>query len=91
MSVYLVGVGDCESYGVICACATKELAVKKLFEQRDKMVLDWIKYRDHKDSFPSSVEMYQKMIDSLAGKDYENWNNYPHETPTISEQEVLTS
>lgn len=98
--VWIVGVRDCESNSVVCICATKELAEKKLFEERDKLVKEW---RELDRSTQKGItkycremlmpvykdEMYKNMIENLKGDDYENWNNFPHDRPYLYEQEVL--
>lgn len=86
--VWLVGVSDAESNSVICLCATKELAVKILFKERDSLVAEW---KEQLENYPNgcSQDMYGGMIHALSKDDYENWDNYPHERPYITEMEVL--
>lgn len=91
MKVWLVGVSDCESNSVICLCDTKELAVHKLFEERDKLINQWKESIENMKEYAPGLadEMYTKTIKALEGDDYENWDNYPHDRPYICEMEVL--
>lgn len=40
MTVWEVGVGDCESSYTICVCATKELALREMFRKRDELLAE---------------------------------------------------
>lgn len=86
MNVWVVGISNADGDSIVCVCASKELAVKKLFHVRDELVKDWEKMLQE---FPYSKEMYSEMIAALSSDDYENWNNYPHDSPYIYETEVL--
>ena len=100
-TVWLVGVANCEENRIACICATKELAEKYLFIERDKLTKDWqemdawckqhdIEYnKEHPNAQVSEDKGYQIMIQNLSGNDYENWNNYPHDVPYIQAREVI--
>lgn len=90
--VWLVGISDCESNSTICLCSTKELALTKMFAERDKLVKEYQEMRERWDG-KGLVEdnMYVGMIKALSHDDYENWDNYPHDQPYIWEMEVLES
>lgn len=90
MKVWIVGISDCESNSIVCLCSTKELAIKKMFAERDRLVAEYQKSYQHwieKDL--TEDNMYKNMIQALSGDDYENWDNYPHDRPYIHEMEVL--
>jgi hypothetical protein len=89
MKIWLVGVSDCESNSIVCACATKELAIKKMFEERDRLVAGWKESINQDASSKFTRNLYQPMVDALSGDDYEHWDNYPNDVPYISEMEVL--
>lgn len=84
MTVWIVGVLDCEYNDIKSICATKEIAERELFKARDELVAEW---RGMKKGFTD--DMYEKMIAALSGSDYNDWNNYPHDEPYLYETEVI--
>jgi len=89
MKVYIVTIDDVEGTAIKAVCATKEIAVKILFEERDNLIKGYkeqIKY--FKKEYPND-DMYEKMVENLSHDDYENWRNYPHDVPHIREFEVI--
>jgi len=91
MTIWLVGVSDCESNSVICLCKTKDVAIKKMFEKRDELIKEW---QDHMDRETGQLkesikDLYGPMIEALSNDDYQNWDNYPHDCPYITEMEVV--
>ncbi len=88
MKVWLVSIADVESNEIKHICKTEELAIKRLFEERDKLIEGWkhqIKvFSDDKDY----KEGLNKMIKNVSSDDYKHWDNYPQEVPYISEREV---
>lgn len=91
MKVWCVGVIDCENNSTVAICATKEIALREMFACRDGMVADYKEAIDKQKINGLADKMYQRMIDGLAGDDYEKWDTYPHEKPYIYEAEVLES
>lgn len=89
MTVYLVGISDCESNSIVCVCATKELAIKKMFEERDRLVKEWKEMSQWEKDRGLKMGIYDQMIESLSSDDHEKWENYPHEVPYISQIDVL--
>lgn len=100
MKVWIVGVSDYEGNYIVAVCATKEIAEKKLFEERDRLVKEWQELDEYnskrieefcrKEKKKSWIDnMYKDMINALQGNDYENWNNYPHNCPYLYKTEVL--
>ena len=93
MKVYVVTVDDVEATSIRAICATKEIAIKVIFQERDKLTKDYeeqIKY--HKEHYPDDTDdMYEKMIESLSGNDWEKWDNGVHECPHLGECYVLDS
>lgn len=87
MTIWIVGISDVESNEIKHICKTEELAIKRLFEERDKLVINWEYMIKHKE-FRGDAEMYNEMIKNLMSDDYEHWNNYPHEVPYIEKREV---
>ncbi len=99
--VWVVGIGDCEGNEIVAVCSTKELAEKKLFETRDKLIAEWkeadicnqasiVKFCQEKNKKVWEDTMYKDMITSLQGNDYEKWNNFPHDCPYLYETELIT-
>ena len=91
MKVWLVGIADCEGSSITHICKTKQLALKRLFEERDKLVKEWkesiefFKKEDRKDN----VEDYLNMIKKLSTDDYKKWsNNDPQDYPYMYEMEL---
>lgn len=41
MKVWVVGVSNCEENYTVVICSTKEIAEKKLFEERDRLIKEW--------------------------------------------------
>lgn len=101
MKVYLVIESDCENSNTICICSTLKIAERELFKSRDNLIKHW-KDLDTRTNKLLKVEcekqrikyekdnMYSKMIENLSSNDYKKWDNYPHETISIQEMEVLT-
>lgn len=92
-TVWVVSIGNCEGSYVACICATKEIAELEILKQRDKLVKDWqsqMEWMDKQDRVFKDT-MYQKMIENLKSDDYEIWNNYPHDCPSLFEIEVITA
>lgn len=89
MKVWLVLKYDAEGAETLHICATKELAVKKLFEERDKLIADWKKMDKFlTQEYGEKDNEYKRMIKSLSGDDYENWDNYPNDCLAIEEMEL---
>jgi cytoplasmic iron level regulating protein YaaA (DUF328/UPF0246 family) len=88
MKVYLVMISDAESSSVIKVCATKEIAVKELFKERNELLEEWKSFIEKDRKY--STDMYQEMVSNLKHDDYEHWDNYPHETPHIQTFDVIT-
>ena len=90
MKVWLVGIGDVESSEIKHVCKTEKLAIKKLFEERDKLFKKWDKLIESckKDRNWGGVEIYSNMISRLSDNNYKNWDNYPYKTPFIEGMEV---
>ena len=89
MTVWVVGVADCESNSIKAICSTKEIAERELFKARDELVADWKRMDKFCKERDIADNMYKDMITALSGKDYENWDNYPHEKPYLYETEVV--
>jgi len=94
MTIWLVGVSDCESNSIVCACLNKEIAVREMFNVRDRLIAGWLESISYAigepETYRKSVEdLYKPMIEALKSDDYENWDNYPHDRPYISEIEIL--
>ena len=89
MTVWIVGVADCESNSISAVCATKEIAERELFKERDKLVAGWKKMDEFCKRNNDLDDMYQKMIFALSKNDYEKWNNSPHEKPYLYEVKVI--
>jgi len=100
MTVWEVGVSDCESCCTICICATKEIALREMFKKRDSLIAEWEEQRIHnqksieefckKENKPVWIDdMYPNMIKALSSDDYKRWDNYPHDVPWIRETEVI--
>ncbi len=93
MKIWVVGVSDCEANSVVCLCTTKEIAERELFKERDRLVAEWNSRCEAFKGEPlesHTHEMYGDMIKALAGNDYEEWDNYPHDRPYLYETEVIT-
>ena len=39
--IWVVGVRDCESNSIVATCATKEIAERELFKERDRLIKKW--------------------------------------------------
>ena len=100
MKVYLVGIRDGDSDTIQGVCATRGIAEKELFKARDMLINIWkIQGRQTQELIADTCKQknkpiwidytYKKMIKALAGNDYQNWDNYPHEQPYIEEMEVM--
>ena len=85
MKVWLVGISDAEGSSIKHICKTKELAVKRLFEERDELIKEWKRLAK---KFPESADRYKEMIKNLSSDDYEHWNNFPQDEPWIKEWKV---
>ncbi len=83
--VWCVGVVDCENNSTIAICATKETAIRIMFERRDVLVAE---YKNHL-AQGYGVGLYEEMIQRLSGDDWEKWDTYPHEKPYIYEAVIL--
>ena len=83
MTIWVVGISDCESNSIVAICTTKEIAEREMFKTRDKLVANW------KEMDGLGEDMYKKMIAALSGNDYENWDNYPHDEPYLYETTVV--
>jgi hypothetical protein len=92
MKIWLVTLNDCESSSTVAVCATKEIAERELFKERDKFIKGCEKMQVFckENGDISGVDDYAKQIKNLSGSDYEAWNNYPHECPSIYEVEFIT-
>ena len=88
MRVWQVIVSDCESSSTVCICSTKEIALREMFAYRDKLIKEWTEHMKHS-GIDYAHDIYKQMIIALSHNDYENWNNYPHEVPSIEETEVI--
>jgi hypothetical protein len=88
MKVWMVGVSDCEGNRVVGLFATKELAEKALFQERDELVKDWEEMDKSVNKGKLKDSIYRNMIKALSGNDYDKWDNYPHEAPYLCEYEV---
>ena len=89
MKVWAVLKYDVETLELLHICNTKELAIKKLFEERDKLILHW-KEMDELVNEEYQDDTYKQMIKNLSSNDYENWDNYPYDCLTIEELELET-
>ena len=81
--VWEVVISDCESDFTAYICATKEIALKKMFEYRDKLIKEYKRMLDY------DKEMYGNMIKAIEGDDYEKWHIYLHECPSIRKTKVI--
>ena len=89
MTVWIVGVADCESNSISAVCATKEIAERELFKERDKLVARYKEMDEFCKRKGNPTSDYKEMIKALSETDYENWNNYPHEKPYLYEVKVI--
>lgn len=89
MTVYCVSVCDAEGCRLMEVCATKEIAERILFEARDTLVKGYKDMMEFDKKEGYACEMWERMINALSSSDYESWDNYPHETPSIDLVEVL--
>ena len=62
MKVWIVGVRDCESNYTVCICSTKELAIKKMFAERDRLLKDWHEMKEWE------KESTRKFVEESAAK-----------------------
>ena len=90
MDIWLVGIGDVESSEIKHICKTEKLAIKRLFEERDKLIEEWKRMIEFckKENDKDGVKDYSDMIKKLSNDDYKNWDNYPHEIPFIFKMEL---
>lgn len=84
-TVWVVQTSDCEASTLEFICATKEVAEKKLFEVRDRLIQHWKEMAEY---VGKKDDVYVRMIKSLSTDDYESWDNYPHDRPHIFEMEI---
>lgn len=100
MKVWVVGVSECEGNYTICICATKQIAERELFKERDRLIKEWKELDEHqtksieeyclKHKKPIWIDnMYKRMINNLLESDYEKWNNFPHDCPYIYETKII--
>ncbi len=94
MKIWLVLICDCESTRVEKACLTKKIAIRELFKTRDELIKEWKKMhiiinktnkkicKDYKLIYEIN-NMYKNMIKKLSNNDYKQWDNSPHECPSI--------
>ena len=84
MKVWVVETGGHDSKRILHICKTKKLAVKRLFEERDKLVKKWkelIKISNDT-NYKAGQEYYLDMIKILSTDNYEKWSdNYPEDFP----------
>lgn len=88
MKVFLVGVNDAESSTVCHVCATKELAIKRIFELRDQVIKDNESCLNGDPTDAWWIEYCTRTKKNLEGDNYTEWNNFPNETPWLNEVEV---
>jgi hypothetical protein len=92
MKVYLICISAADSGSVLRIAGNPVKAWELMREERDKLVSDWkqmidfIKKEDGE--LDCGVQMYEKMIQNLSGDNFEEWNNYPHDTIKLEEWEV---
>ena len=87
MKIWIVGINSGENYTIHYACATKQLALKRLFEERDKLV----KIYEHiiASCHICDRENLWKQKEILFDNDYKKWEyNYPNKIPYILEMEL---
>ena len=96
MKVWLVGVYDAEGNEVEFVCSTHEKALEKFHELRKGLIEQYresiLLNDDTKDrdiDMSCFNKMYEKMIDRLQEEDPSLIDNYPHDTPYVSEREVI--
>ena len=90
MRVWLVGSYSCGSREVWHICKTKQLAKKRLFEIRDRLIAGWeeLKKVYRSEDNEKGVQECLDMIDILSSPNYKEWEVCPRETPFIEEMEV---
>ena len=62
MKVWIVAVSDCESTSVGAICSTKEIAIREMFNERDRLVKEW------KEAKIYHEESTKKFIEESAAK-----------------------
>ena len=81
--VWEVVVSDCESCFTESICATKEIALERMFAYRDGLV------KEYKEMLYMDKEMFGNMIKALESDDWEKWNTYPQEHPRIRKTKIV--
>ena len=100
MTVWIVGISNCESNSIKAVCINKAIAERELFKTRNELIAEWIEADINaqkgienfckKENKPIWIEnTYKEMITALASDGYERWNNYPHDKPYLYEIEVM--
>lgn len=89
MKIWVVRVGDCEGSYTVCLCSSKEIAERELFKKRDDLVKEWNESLEYFKKEGHTEKMYEDMIANLSSNNYQEWENYPHDVPSIYEMEVI--
>lgn len=89
MTIWVVGVSDCESNRIEAICSTKEIAERELFKARDELIKEWQKMIEWEKKEGRVDDMYQKMIANISTNDYKNWDNYPQDCPYLYKSELM--
>ena len=88
--VFQVIVSDCEATYTVCICRTKKIAERELFKVRDKFLKEWRRMNKFlNDRISNKNISYIRMIKNLSSDNYEEWNNHPHETISITRSKII--